>query len=723
MRSVKATSLLSAALTFLVVLTGIQLKHAALLKAQTRFQPVALWRSDGRFTTLIDLVNWSDTPATATLLLYDSAGRVAVQHRVSLGPASTATLDAESFFGNPPIPSNTRTGLVVLQGGTRINRPDPIMGLSRIVQRTRSSRPETDAADSLRTSGAADADERPHGQITFVAPIMHVDLATRRFGLAWRPSATSSYELVLANTDDSEQQVNIYYEATAATHLTLNPRETKTINMSALVPRGQRAAQLIVDSKTPGLLVSGLVSDDATGFATRVEFMGTIQNQPTVLHGAYAPIGSQNDVLSQLSSSRRFSSTLILGNTSNRPNGVDVVLDTSVGQHQSVFHLPRLTLAPSETRVVQLPNPWDDWLQSGPIGVSVSAKHSVIAKAVSMDQAGSFTIETPLVGRSGFVATHNNPWRLRDGDSTVLFVRNPTDTIQRTSIHVHHSQGDYLLAARVIRPHETATFDLRSIRDSQIPDPDGHVIPLDADEGFFSWFALNGGNTLVGRSLVYNQTRATSVNYSCISCDSPPIFQGISADSSPNGGSTVGDESTSGNLTVTSNWSDGSHVAESAYATYSQFDSNVVTVNAADPAQVNNINSGSTNIHVDVNESQTTCQINEPAPGLEECDCNSSGVSGSADVPADTQPEGTLAVDFRYASQIGPDFPEPGVKVCTYAICPNFPSTCGTTYNDQVANATSCNAGIHATFAVEKLFGFFPVCHVLAHSDLTQSPC
>ena len=69
----RVKSLTTAAMLFVAALSFLQFHHVARLKAQTRFQPVALWLSDEDYNTRIDLVNWSAAPATAQLILYDQS--------------------------------------------------------------------------------------------------------------------------------------------------------------------------------------------------------------------------------------------------------------------------------------------------------------------------------------------------------------------------------------------------------------------------------------------------------------------------------------------------------------------------------------------------------------------------------------------------------------------------------------------------------------------------
>jgi len=83
-------------------------------------------------------------------------------------------------------------------------------------------------------------------------------------------------------------------------------------------------------------------------------------------------------------------------------------------------------------------------------------------------------------------------------------------------VQINYPGGPYLLDPRHLRAGETEVFDLRKIRDEQIPDRNGHTIPLSVEGGQFRWFIHGAGSgRLIGRAEMLSQSQKVSSSYSC----------------------------------------------------------------------------------------------------------------------------------------------------------------------------------------------------------------
>lgn len=67
---------------------------------------------------------------------------------------------------------------------------------------------------------------------------------------------------------------------------------------------------------------------------------------------------------------------------------------------------------------------------------------------------------------------------------------------------------------------QTAVFDLREIRDKQVPDKDGNVIPRSVVGGQFRWSVVGGAglSRLIGRTEVVSLSNRVSSSFSCPTC-------------------------------------------------------------------------------------------------------------------------------------------------------------------------------------------------------------
>jgi hypothetical protein len=78
------------------------------------------------------------------------------------------------------------------------------------------------------------------------------------------------------------------------------------------------------------------------------------------------------------------------------------------------------------------------------------------------------------------------PWRL-DGDvSTIVSITNASLATSQFVVQVNYPGGPYLLDPQKLPAGGTATFDLRQIRDKQIPDRNGHTIPRSVEAASFA---------------------------------------------------------------------------------------------------------------------------------------------------------------------------------------------------------------------------------------------
>jgi len=163
--------------------------------------------------------------------------------------------------------------------------------------------------------------------------------------------------------------------------------------------------------------------------------------------------------------------------------------------------------------------------------MNTGAKGSLIGALYGSDETTGMTYDVPLRDFGALRgSTGSYPWRL-DGDvSTIVSITNVSPLPSEFMVQVNYPGGPYVLNPRKLRPNDTATFDLRKIRDEQVPDRQGHTIPRDVQGGQFRWF-IHGAGTgrLIGRAEMLSVARDISSSYSC-NDPCPPMFGGIYMD-------------------------------------------------------------------------------------------------------------------------------------------------------------------------------------------------
>jgi hypothetical protein len=204
---------------------------------------------------------------------------------------------------------------------------------------------------------------------------------------------------------------------------------------------------------------------------------------------------------------------LVLRNTGTQSLIATPRFRPAQGDPKDFIDLEAISLGPDEIKSIDLQS-----ISAGTQGradfdnVSIEVmnsgtKGSLIGALNGVDEKTGLTYDVPLRDSGG---TRNlsgaYPWRL-DGDvSTIVSITNATPAEAQFVVQINYPGGPYLLDPRKLPGGDTATFDLRKIRDQQIPDRNGHTIPKSVEGGQFRWFIHSGGH-LIGR--------AEMLSYSC----------------------------------------------------------------------------------------------------------------------------------------------------------------------------------------------------------------
>src|SRR5439155_23959072 len=127
---------------------------------------------------------------------------------------------------------------------------------------------------------------------------------------------------------------------------------------------------------------------------------------------------------------------------------------------------------------------------------------SLIGALNATDETTGMTYDVPLRDIGGLRnSTGAYPWRLDHDLSTIVSITNVSTTYSEIVVQINYPGGPYILDPRKLRAGETATYNLREIRDRQIPDRNGHTIPVSVTGGQFKWFIHGGGSgRVIGRA-------------------------------------------------------------------------------------------------------------------------------------------------------------------------------------------------------------------------------
>src|SRR5436853_869076 len=170
-----------------------------------------------------------------------------------------------------------------------------------------------------------------------------------------------------------------------------------------------------------------------------------------------------------------------------------------------------------------VPGPVDD------AGVDIETSGNpgaVIARLTSVDQSSDFAFDVPIKDPLAEVMRVGGsyPWRLDNGFSTVLHLKNTIAKPVFALVQVRYAGGSYNLERLPLAPFQTIAVDLRALRDRQQPDIRDSVMPKQIDGGQLVWFEETVGS-LIGRAEIANPQARVASSFSCPEpCQCPPSF-------------------------------------------------------------------------------------------------------------------------------------------------------------------------------------------------------
>jgi hypothetical protein len=350
-------------------------------------------------------------------------------------------------------------------------------------------------------------------------------------GVWWLPSSKGAVDLIVSNTTGERLSVSATVRSEApqverTVTLELRPHETKLLDLkSEFIGKAPGtmsrfgAISVEYNGSPGGLVVRAMAYDAAVGYSLPVQFSAPMEGKSTSLQGAGLRVGRVGrDALSPKVVAYN------AGDTSTTLNGR--VQYTTTDGTNGMAYFPQIELAPGTIQVIdvsqslRLHNVENKIATAGLEFEYTGSPGRVITSAFSVSQSGEQVFRVPLwdivAQRS---ATGGYPWYIQGNSSTVVYIKNVTDEQRQYTLQLRHESGVYAVGVQTIEPHQTVTFDIRALRDQQVPDPDGHTLPLEAKSGQVNWSMRGAQNqVLIGRSEQVDVAKGVSSNYACQNC-------------------------------------------------------------------------------------------------------------------------------------------------------------------------------------------------------------
>jgi hypothetical protein len=304
----------------------------------------------------------------------------------------------------------------------------------------------------------------------------------------------------------------------------LGAYQTQVVNLpQGLVKKASAGAVSLNHNGAKGALLAMIHLQDADrGYSEAVNFTDP-GDKTTERHGAGLRLGSiNNDPLKAV---------IAVRNIGDSPTTVNATVPYSKQNGKTgTISLPQVSLAPGEIKLLNTSNPQlrrNDFDTAGLEIKYTGAPGSVIATASSVSRSGNQVFTLPMKDpKSGLSSTGGYPWFIDEKGSTVVFIKNTTETQQQFHLDIIFPGGQWGSNLRTLAPGQTFKLDVREIRDSQAKGSEGNTIPLEAARGHVSWSVFGTAEkVLIGRAQTVDLAHGMASTYECF-CPCPSSFGG-----------------------------------------------------------------------------------------------------------------------------------------------------------------------------------------------------
>jgi len=344
-------------------------------------------------------------------------------------------------------------------------------------------------------------------------------------GVWWLPSDRCVVDFAMVNTSDAPVAVTVKVNQRLPVQLTLKSHETHVLHaQEAFRQRRPKLPTMggisVQHTGAPGVVLAiGFVEDPSSGYSNVIEFTDPQTVKASRLDGAGLRIG--------MVAGEELTQHAVLRNVSDTPSIVKAQIPYTLRSgNTGIVPLPTMQLNPREVKDVNLRDvikeiPGRSDLAAAGLEFSYNtAPGTVIASAVSLSPSGTQVFRLPLKDPNvQSSSTGNYPWSIDQNSSTVVYIKNTTDTPQQFTMHVGSNAGSYEMGVKEIEANQTLAFDLRQMRDDRVPDSRNFVIPADANAGQVHWSIRgHGSKALIGRAEQTDLSAGLSTTSSCGVC-------------------------------------------------------------------------------------------------------------------------------------------------------------------------------------------------------------
>lgn len=364
-------------------------------------------------------------------------------------------------------------------------------------------------------------------------------MSQRLEAVSWQHSDISKVRLVLSNTSKSAVAATLKIDGLTPgqkrpASISLPPGQTRILDAEEFAPNGKGKLKDIIgisivhDGEPGSLLARGFTSEQSSGYSSSIEFFDPAMSVSSKLDGTGMRLTLPNGIA--------LTPFVVARNTATTPSVIKGRLSYSTADGTvASLTLPETQLTPGEMesidvlRAIRAKQVNRDRIVAAGLEFTYSTEPgTVLVSAHMVSRDGNQVFRIPIVdAKSEPASAAGYPWWIEDSSSTLVHLRNVTDKPRQYTLHLTHEGGTYSLGLKTLQPSENVTLDIRDLRERQVPDAQGHTLPLQASRGQVNWSMRGAENhTLIGRSEQIDMANGISSTYSCMNCCPDSFYAG-----------------------------------------------------------------------------------------------------------------------------------------------------------------------------------------------------
>jgi len=343
-------------------------------------------------------------------------------------------------------------------------------------------------------------------------------ISSRLAGVWWLPSKQTAMSIAMSNTGDVPVSGDLtlygpHGRQIGSKSISLSAHETQLFDAKQLIEKEDNALSerdertlpqiggvTINHTGAPGSVFASIMTQEAaTGFSAIDELRDPQAAVSSKLNGAGLRIGrSSGEQLTQIVAARNVGSvdSILTGR---------IVYSMRDGRG-GVITIPEVTLGPGQATAVDVAGAIqrkgvNEAYATGLEFEYSGAPGSVLVSAMSVSEDTNQVFRVPLIDAAGKThPTNSGKYHLTiaRNTSTLVYLKNVTNETQEFNVSIEIPGGSYVPGLKKIEPGRTLIYDLRELRDNQVPDEDGNKLPRNVESGYLSWSAHAAKNLQSG---------------------------------------------------------------------------------------------------------------------------------------------------------------------------------------------------------------------------------